>query len=135
MQPNTDQWGQPVQPAYGQPPQQQVIGQPAVLVGQPTVGMGVPMGMGFPTTQATVALVLSILGLVGCGICTALPGLIMANGALAITKQYPNHPDAGSAKAAMVIGWIVVGLTIVAVLFYVVMFIILGAGAIASEGY
>jgi len=34
-----------------------------------------------------------------------------------------------------VIGWIVVGLTIVAVLFYVVMFIILGAGAIASEGY
>jgi hypothetical protein len=92
------------------------------------------MGMGFPTTQATVALVLSILGLVGCGICTALPGLIMANGALAITKQYPNHPDAGSAKAAMVIGWIVVGLTIAAVLFYVVLFVLLGAGAI-SEGY
>ena len=62
-------------------------------------------------------------------------GLIMANGALAITKQYPNHPDAGSAKAAMVIGWIVVGLTIAAVLFYVVLFVLLGAGAIASEGY
>ena len=135
MQPGTDQFGQPIQPQYGAPPQQQVIGQPSVLVGQPAVGVGAPMGMGFPATQATVALVLSILGLVGCGICTGLPGLIMANGALAITNQYPNHPDAGSAKAAMVIGWIVVGLTILVVLFYVVMFIIFGAGAIASEGY
>ena len=131
MQPGTDQWGQPAQPVaqpqYGQPPQQQVIGQPATLV-----GVGVPMGMGYPPTQATAALVLSILGLVMCGVCTGLPGLILANGALAITNQYPNHPDSGSAKAAMIIGWIVVGLTIVGVLFYLLFFVILAAGGVAT---
>jgi len=130
MQPGTDQWGQPQpqaapQPQYGQPPQQLIIGQPQAA--QPVVGMGVP-GMGAPATSATVALVLSILGLVGCGICTAIPGLIIANQALTITNQYPGHPDAGSAKAAMVISWIVIGLTIVGILFYVLLF----AGLAAS---
>ena len=38
MQPGSQQWGQPVQPVYGQPPQPQIIGQPAVLTGQPTMG-------------------------------------------------------------------------------------------------
>ncbi|HIG20361.1 MAG TPA: hypothetical protein EYQ78_06300, partial [Candidatus Poseidoniales archaeon] len=42
MQPGTDQWGQPIQqaapqPQYGQPPQPQIIGQPATLSGQPNV--------------------------------------------------------------------------------------------------
>jgi hypothetical protein len=82
--------------------------------------MGMP-GMGVPATSATVALVLSILGLIGCGICTAIPGLIIANQALAITNQYPGHPDAGSAKAAMVISWIVIGITLVLFLGYVLM--------------
>ncbi len=136
MQPGTDQWGQPTQttanPQYGQPPQQQVIGQPVTLVGQPAVGVGVPMGMGFPPTQATAALILSILGLVMCGICTGLPGLLLANSALAITNQYPNHPDSGSAKAAMVIGWVVVGLTVVGVLFYLIFFVLLAAGGVAA---
>ena len=66
-----------------------------------------------PQTNATLALVLSILGLLGSfvygfGICFAIPSLILANGALAITNQYPNHPDAGSAKAAKVISWIAI---------------------------
>ena len=138
MQPGTDQWGQPIQPVqpqYEQPPQQ-VIGQPSVLVGQPAVGVGVPMGMGgFPATQATIALVLSILGLVGCGVCTAVPGLILANGALAITKQYPNHPDAGSANVAMIIGWIVIALTLIGILIWVFIIVLAGAGAVASEAY
>jgi hypothetical protein len=46
--------------------------------------------------------------------------LIIANQALAITDQYPGHPDAGNAKAAMIISWIVIGLTIAVILFYVV---------------
>jgi len=54
--------------------------------------------------------------------------LIIANQALTITNQYPGHPDAGSAKAAMVISWIVIGLTIVGILFYVLLF----AGLAAS---
>ncbi len=127
MQPGTDQYGQPIQqappqPQYGQPPQQMIMGQPQAA--QPVVGMGMP-GMGVPATSATTALVLSILSIFCGGICLAIPGLIIANQALAITNQYPGHPDAGSAKAAMVISWIVIGLTIVVILLYVVMGVIL----------
>ena len=73
-----------------------------------------------PETKATLALVLSILGLLGSffygfGICFAIPSLILANGALAITNQYPNHPDAGSAKAAKVISWIAIAFFILAI--------------------
>ena len=130
MQPGTDQYGQPIQqaapqPQYGQPPQQMIMGQPQAA--QPVVGMGMP-GMGVPATSATTALVLSILSIFCGGICLAIPGLIIANQALAITNQYPGHPDAGSAKAAMIISWVVIGLTILVVLFYVVMF----AGLAAS---
>jgi hypothetical protein len=74
------------------------------------------VGVGFPVTSAVAALVLSILGIVGCGCCTAIPGLIIANNALVITNQYPGHPDAGMAKTAQIIGWIVVGLAIVGIL-------------------
>ena len=72
----------------------------------------------FPTTNAVLALVLSILGIVMCSICTALPGLIVANGALTTTTQYPGHPDQGMAKAAQIISWIGIGLFVLLVLFY-----------------
>ena len=152
MQP-TDQWGNPVaqqpteqggyatdpvqQPHLAQQPvTQQLYGQPAqVIVGaQPTVMAGSPgMMAAFPATSAVAALVLSILGIVGCGCCTAIPGLIIANNALVITNQYPGHPDAGMAKAAQIIAWIVIGLTIAVALFYVLMFGVLAAGEVASE--
>jgi len=119
------------QPVAQQPVAQQLHGQPAqVVVGaQPSVMAGSPgvVGVGFPATSAVTALVLSILGLVGCGCCTAIPGLIIANNALVITNQYPGHPDAGMAKAAQIIAWIVLGLTIAGILFYV----ILGGGLLA----
>jgi len=71
-------------------------------------------------TPATTALVLAILAILilftlGPGICFAIPGLIIANQALAITGQIPGHPDAGRAKAAQVISWFVIGLTIAAI--------------------
>ncbi|MBS71575.1 MAG: hypothetical protein CMO20_01295 [Thermoplasmata archaeon] len=138
MQPDKDQWGQPIKPVYGQPPQQQVVGQPTVLVGQPIVGVGPQLGMGYPATQATAALVLSILSLVGCGVCTAVPGLILANGALNVTNQHPNHPDAGSARAAMIIAWISIGLFLLGIIiwgFIIVLGLGLGGAAVASEGY
>ena len=72
----------------------------------------------FPTTNAVLALVLSILGIVMCSICTAIPGLIVANGALATTTQYPGHPDQCMAKAAQIIYWIGIGLFVLLVLFY-----------------
>ena len=108
------------QPVAQQPVAQQLHGQPAqVVVGaQPSVMAGSPgvVGVGFPATSAVTALVLSILGLVGCGCCTAIPGLILANNVLVITNQYPGHPDTGMAKAAQIIAWIVIGLAIVGIL-------------------
>ena len=83
------------------------------------------MGGAYPATSATTALILSILSLVCGGICFAIPGLIMANSALAITDSHPGHPDSGSAKAAQVISWIVIGLTIAVTIFYGLMFVVM----------
>jgi len=69
-----------------------------------------------------LALVLSILGIVACSIFTAIPGLILANGALQITNSMPNHPDAGIAKAAKIVGWIAIGLFALTIVIYTGMF-------------
>ena len=94
-------------------------------------GMSNPMNVGqYPQTQAVVALVLSVVGLMMCGLCTAVPGVIMANTALGTTKQYPGHPDQGLANAAKIIGWISIGLTIAFVGLYLFIIIIaVAAGA------
>jgi hypothetical protein len=82
---------------------------------------------GMPTTNATLALILSIVSIFlgGAAICMAIPALIVANGALTITNQYPGHPDAGNAKAAMVISWIVIGLTALAAVLLIVIFFVI----------
>jgi len=80
-------------------------------------GHGGP-GMIMPTTNAVLALVLGILGIVACSICTALPALILANGALTTTSQYPGHPDQGLAKAAQIVAWIGIGLFILMMVVY-----------------
>ena len=86
---------------------------------------GNPMNAGqYPQTQAVVALVLSVVGLMMCGFCTAIPGVIMANTALGTTKQYPGHPDQGLAKAAQIVGWITIGLWIVIIGFYLLMAVV-----------
>jgi len=125
----------------GTPPPRQVIPQPSKVASKygdgpevwsqipnqgqfPTQGQyqiplqpGMAMGY-FPTTNATLALVLSVLGIVGCSIFTAIPGLIMANIALQTTKSMPGHPDEGIAKAAQVVAWISIGLAIVGMLLF-----------------
>lgn len=105
------------------PPPEQIY----VQANQPGLG-----GMA-PATNATVALVLAIVGLVMCGPCTAIPGLILANGALAITNQIPNHPDAGVAKAAQVVGWVTIVIWGLIIVIYVAIFGFIGL-AIWSEG-
>ena len=115
------------------PPQHQPFGQPQVqdqpqitqftqpqMVGQPVMMQQMPgtvvMGGGYPQTSATTALVLSIISVLLGGICLAIPALIVANGALAITNQIPGHPDAATAKAAQIVSWIVIGFTLLIVL-------------------
>ena len=109
-------WGQTPNQAQYQVPNQEHYQIPI----QPAMGMGY-----YPTTNATVALVLSILGFVGCSIFTAIPGLIMANTALQTTNAMPGHPDSGTAKAAQIVAWICIGLFILALFFYGVMFAII----------
>ena len=111
-----------MQPPSQQPPSQhysaQIIGG---MVQQPSQQIII----GAPSTNATAALVLSILGIVGSffyglGIVCSIPGLILANGALLITNQFPNHPDAGMAKAAKVCAWVGIGIFIAMILLVVV---------------
>ncbi len=117
------------------PPETNVISGEAQPESQTEVlyvqGMSNPMNVGqYPQTQATIALVLSIVGLMGFSCCTAIPGVIMANSALQITKQNPGHPDQGLANAAKIIGWISIGLTIAFVGLY--LFIIIVAVAASA---
>ena len=82
------------------------------------------MVMNYPETNATAALVLSIIAIVtsfiyGIGILFAIPGLILANGALNIANQFPNHPDVGMAKAAKICSWVAIGIFIFVILLVV----------------
>ena len=117
-----------MQPAQQQPaPQQQVIvGQPA----QYTVGAGNPMvgAMAYPATSATTRLSCRFFPQGGL---FAIPGLIIANGALDITKQVPGHPDASMAKIAQILSIVVLILTALVVVFYGGMF----ALAASDPGY
>jgi len=123
----------------GSPATRIISGAPMAQEAAPEVlyvqGMSNPAGIGqYPTTNATVALVLGILGMVMCSVCTAVPGLILANSSLATAQQYPGHPDEGMAKAAKVVNWIAIGLTIAIILLYVVFFVILiGIGVSSGE--
>jgi hypothetical protein len=118
----------------GAPPVTNVISGEAQPASQSEVlyvqGMSNPMNVGqYPSTNATVALVLSIVGLMGFSCCTAIPGVILAGSALEITKQHPGHPDQGLANAAKIIGWISIGLTIVLTALYLLFIIVVVAAS------
>ena len=90
---------------------------PQIHPQQVMVGATPQMMTTAPSTNATAALVLSIIGIVlsffyGIGMCLSIPALILANGALNITNQFPNHPDAGTAKAAKIVSWVAIGISI-----------------------
>lgn len=90
---------------------------------------GHPIGQ-YTTTNATLALVLAAVSWFICGICTSIPAVILAHGALAITNSQPGHPDQGLAKAAQIVGWVnivVVGLIIIGYILLIV--VVIGAEA------
>ncbi|MDP6986037.1 MAG: DUF4190 domain-containing protein [Candidatus Thalassarchaeaceae archaeon] len=82
---------------------------------------GGPAGI-YVQTNAVLALVLAIVGLVFCGLCTAIPGLILAQTALAQTEAQPGHPDHGVARAAQIVSWITIGIWVLLIGFYVLVF-------------
>ena len=88
----------------------------------------------YTETNAVLAMVLAAISYFLCGICSAIPAVIIANGALQITSNQPGHPDHGLARAAQIMGWIVIGLKIAAILFYILLFVVLGGVAILADG-
>ena len=82
---------------------------------------------GFPQTSATLALILAIVSIFFGGLCLAIPALMIANGALNITNQFPGHPDASNAKAARIISLIIIGITVLFVAGFIIL-MVLGAG-------
>ena len=110
-----------MQPGQGIPAGNVVTGQPAQYV----VAGGNPMMMGgmFPSTNAMVALILACLSFVTCGCFMSIPALILAQGALQITESMPGHPDQGQAKAAQVVAWVNIAMSIIGALLYMVLIV------------
>ena len=83
----------------------------AALGGEPTTEPDVPKQSfvqagqfgesGGAETNATLALILSLVGLLMCGPVTAIPALIIAQRALAVTPKIPGHPDHDPAVASL----------------------------------
>ena len=119
----------------GNPPPRQVIPDNVWGLETPQQAIFPPQGQGmevgyYPSTNATTALILSIVGLATgfacfplCGL-LAIPGLVMGNSAVNLTKSMPGHPDTGTAKAAQVIGWITLGLMLLALALFALFIVI-----------
>ncbi len=85
------------------------------IQGQPStipITQGIYSGA-IPQTSAITAIILAVLSFTVCGVFAAIPAVIMSKQALQITDNFPNHPDAGMAKAAFIIGWINIALSII----------------------
>ena len=126
MQPSQQPQAQPqIQPQavpMQQTAQPQMQGQVIPMQGMQTMG-------GMPTTNAMLALILAIVSLFTVGICLAIPSLIIANGALKITSQYPGHPDQSNANIARIISIISIVISALIIVGYTILFIAL----LASE--
>ena len=88
----------------------------------------------YTETNAVLAMVLAAVSYFLCGICSAIPAVIIANGALQITSNQPGHPDHGLARAAQIMGWIIIALTIALILFYILLFVVVGGVAVLADG-
>ena len=88
----------------------------------------------YTETNAVLAMVLAALSYFLCGICSAIPAVIMANGALQITRSQPGHPDQGLAKAAQIMGWVMIILTVLGILIWgILIFLVGGVGLLAGS--
>ena len=88
----------------------------------------------YTETNAVLAMVLAAVSYFLCGISSAIPAVIIANGALQITSNQPGHPDHGLARAAQIMGWIIIALTIALILFYILLFVVVGGVAVLADG-
>tara|TARA_B100001564_G_scaffold145473_1_gene122127 strand:+ start:250 stop:666 length:417 start_codon:yes stop_codon:yes gene_type:complete len=88
----------------------------------------------YTETNAVLAMILAAVSYFMCGICSAIPAVIMANGALQITRSQPGHPDQGLAKAAQIMGWVMIILTVLGILIWgILIFLVGGVGLLAGS--
>jgi|TARA_B100000214_G_scaffold373438_1_gene353773 hypothetical protein len=88
----------------------------------------------YTETNAVMAMILAAISYFMCGICSAIPAVIIANGALQITNNQPGHPDHGLARAAQIMGWVMIVLTVVGILIWgILIFVVGGVGLLAGS--
>ena len=88
----------------------------------------------YTETNAVMAMILAAVSYFMCGICSAIPAVIMANGALQITRSQPGHPDQGLAKAAQIMGWVMIILTVLGIVIWgILIFLVGGVGLLAGS--
>lgn len=122
----------PSQPPYGQPPsygQQPGYGQPQYPppppqpgYGQPASYAAAPMAVAQPSNNLAVwSLVTGILSLVLCGAIAGIVAVITGHMALNQAKTLPpQFSRRGMAMAGLIMGYISIGLTILAIIFYII---------------
>jgi hypothetical protein len=126
--------GYPEQPPAGYPdpqaagypdPGYQVSGQPVGMPGQPVPGYpayGYPVAVNPPTNGLAIASL--VLALVGIGTCITAPvGAILGHIARRQIRERGEGGD-GMAKAGIIVGWILTGLMLLLLAFYVVVIVI-----------
>jgi len=88
----------------------------------------------YTETNAVLAMILAAVSYFMCGICSAIPAVILAHGALQITSSQPGHPDQGLAKAAQIMGWVMIILTVLGILIWgILIFVVGGVGLLAGS--
>ena len=88
----------------------------------------------YTETNAVFAMILAAVSYFLCGICSAIPAVILANGALQITSSQPGHPDQGLARAAQIMGWVMIILTVLGILIWgILIFVVGGVGLLAGS--
>ena len=86
-----------------------------------------------PQEMAIVSLVAGILSLTMCGIFAAIPAIIC--GHIGIKKADRGEASGrGMAMAGMIMGYVALALTVLAIVFYIIFFVfVVGVGAAAAQ--
>jgi len=122
---DTGQWGTtppqapPPPPGYGSAPPQYGAPPPQYGYGPPPG----PYGYGYPQeteSQATTALVLSIVGVFTCFIVSIVALVIAGKADESIRQSGGRKTGEGLVKAARIVSWITIGLTVLGILVVIV---------------
>ena len=84
--------------------------------------------------SAIAALVMGILGIVGCPLILSIPAIIVGNQARNKIREDPTLDGEGMARAGVILGWIGIGFAAVGIVF-ALLFLVFGAATSVSDGF